>query len=98
MTLRQRLGLSLSKLTQDQIDAVIQRLALDAAKGDTRAITAMTRLMGQAFGAPQPEPEEQEEATEWEHMSPAQRRALQARILQEIGEIETLPEPPARDD
>lgn len=86
LTLRQRLGLSLSKLSQDQLDGVVSRLATDAAHGDARAVHALARLTDQAFGRATPEEEDAPESTRTalEGMSRAERAVVMARALEEL--------------
>lgn len=84
LTARQRFGVALSKLTQAQLDAVVQKLADDAAAGDTRAVQALARLADQAFGKAQhEEAEEQDDGADFEKLTRAQRAALIAHLLEE---------------
>lgn len=50
LTTRQRLGMSLAKVSQDDMDAVIRQLVGDAKRGDTKAIHALARMLDQSFG------------------------------------------------
>lgn len=95
LTARQRLGLALSKLSQDDLDAVITQLAADAKKGDTKAIHALARLLDQSFGRAVPEAApSKEEALDWAAMSPAQQSAYLAALVHEreqaIAELEGI--------
>lgn len=80
-TFRQRLGVSLSRLTQDELDAAVRAMAQQAGKGLPSALSALGRAADQAFGKPAPEEEDPqgEELT----LTRAQRSALIARILEE---------------
>ncbi len=88
LTARQRLGLSVSKLTHDQLDAVVQRLAVDAAAGDTKAVHALARLLDQSFGHPQQEQQasDDREADEkaWHEMSAAEKAAYRAELIRRV--------------
>ena len=84
LTARQRLGLGLSKLTQEQLDAVVQRLATDAAAGDTKAVHAIVRLLDQSFGrAGQEEPADPRSTDEkpWEEWTEAERASYRQALL-----------------
>lgn len=81
LTVRQRLGLSLAKLSQAQLDAVVQALADRAAKGEEKAVHALARLSDQAFGKAQPE--EEEDTSDVDKLSRAARAAMLARLLEE---------------
>jgi hypothetical protein len=84
LTARQRLGLGLSKLTQEQLDAVVQRLATDAAAGDTKAVHAFVRLLDQSFGrAGQEEPADPRSTDEkpWEEWTEAERASYRQALL-----------------
>ena len=83
LTVRQRLGLSLSKLTQAQLDAVVAGLAEQAAKGDARAVHALARLTDQAFGRSAPAVDEDEGVEGWDNLTREQRAALRARLTEE---------------
>jgi hypothetical protein len=84
LTFRQRLGLSLSKLTQDELDAAIAKMAHDAAAGKPQAIAALARIADQAFGRAQVEAEQPATDTlerQWEQWTPAERAAYRAEII-----------------
>ncbi len=81
-TFRQRLGVSLSRLSQDELDAAVKAMATEATKGGKpAAMTALAKMADQAFGKPAPEEEDPpgDELT----LTRAQRSALIARILEE---------------
>lgn len=92
LTFRQRLGVSLSRLTQDELDAAVRRMATDDRPS---ALTALARMADQAFGKPQVEEEEQHD-DEVAHLTKAQRSALIARLLEEE-ETQRTPRGDARD-
>jgi hypothetical protein len=81
LTVRQRLGLAVSKLTQEQLDAVVQRLAADAAAGDAKAVHAFARLLDQSFGKAgfeeqaDPRPTAEKPYEEWTEAERAEWRA-----------------------
>ncbi len=50
LTSRQRMGLALAELTQQDMRDVVQALLLEAKSGDTKAVHAIARLLDQSFG------------------------------------------------
>lgn len=80
LTFRQRLGVSLSRLTQDELDAAIRRMATDDRPS---ALTALARMADQAFGKPAPEEEEGEAGDDIATLTRAQRSALIAMLMEE---------------
>jgi hypothetical protein len=89
LTVRQRLGLSVSKLTQDELDAAVHALVVKAATGDARAIHALARVLDQAFGKAGDEapadPRDMDERA-WEEWSPAERAQYRAALLAKVKE------------
>lgn len=78
-TFRQRLGISLSRLSQEELDAAIRRMAADDRPS---ALTALARMADQAFGKPAPEEEEDKGAEDdVRSLTRAQRSALIASLL-----------------
>lgn len=84
-TFRQRLGIALSRLTQEELDAAVKAMATEASKGGKpAAMGALARIADQAFGKPLPEEGEDPDAGEdVRKLSRAQRSALIAQLLEE---------------
>lgn len=87
LTSRQRVALALSKVTQEDMDAVINQLVLDAKAGEVKSIHALARLMDQSFGRAREEeaPDGREVAEkQWAEMTPAEKAAIRANLLAEV--------------
>lgn len=89
LTFRQRLAVSLSRLSQDELDAAVAAMAKEAKEGKAQAIAALARMADQAFGKPQVEEEEQHDDEGAASLTRAQRAALIARLLEEEEEQRT---------
>lgn len=84
LTFRQRLGISLSRLSQEELDAAVKAMAVEATKGGKpAAMGALARMADQAFGKPAPEEEEQGEGDEVRKLTRSQRSALIAMLMEE---------------
>lgn len=86
LTFRQRLGVALSKLTQDELDVAVKKLAHDGLAGDTKAIHALARLADQSFGRSGTEAvvdDRDVDELEWQEMTPAQRAAYRVALMAE---------------
>lgn len=79
-TFRQRVGIALSRLSQDELDKAVKGLAADGKAASLRALGA---LADQAFGKPAPEEEEQGGDDDVRALTRAQRSALIAELLRE---------------
>ena len=92
LTARQRLGLAVSKLTQEELDAAVHTLAIQAASGDARAIHALARVLDQAFGRAKEEvaPDGRDaDQKQWDEMTPAERAAYRVELLRQVREQRT---------
>lgn len=79
LTFRQRLGVSLSRLSQAQLDAAVSTLA---ASGQATDVRALATLANQAYGKPQDAGDEGDEgdAKAWADMTRAERAAYRAEL------------------
>ncbi len=85
---REKLGISLARLDQADLDALVKRMARQAAQGEERSAHVLARLADQAYGRV-PQAAEQEEGEEtWEGMSRERRASLAAELLRQADEIE----------
>jgi hypothetical protein len=80
LTVRQRIGVALSRLTQEELDALVHRAVQ---RGDVRALA---QLADQAFGKPPPAEEENPTDTSLADLTREQRTALWA-WLDELDEL-----------
>lgn len=85
-TFRQRVGVSLSRLEQDELDALVKALAKAKSPGATGALT---RLADQAFGRPLEGEEDAAAGLLFEGTTREQRAAIRA-----ILEDEPIPDSP----
>jgi len=86
LTSRQRFALALSRLTQEELDAVVKRPADDAANGDTKAVHALCRLADQAFGPTQVEPPTDPhpiEDKQWQELTESERATVRADLIEQ---------------
>lgn len=86
LTARQRLGLSLSKLSQADMDEVVQSLARRAKTGDEKAVNALARLLDQSFGRSGTEPVADPRPTTekpWEEWTEAEKAQYRSALLAE---------------
>jgi len=87
LTTRQRLGLSLAKVSQSDMDEVVAALVQRAKDGDTKAIHAMARLLDQSFGRAGVTAEEDGRSADeksWQEMTPQERAAYRAALIAQV--------------
>jgi hypothetical protein len=86
LSLRQRLGLSLSKLTQDELDNMVKTIIREAKAGDPRFVHALARLADQSFGHAR-EAEEAPKTSllerQWNQWTEEERAAYRAHIVRQ---------------
>jgi hypothetical protein len=103
MTLKGRLSVALSQLDQETLEKIVKAHADSAAKGDTRALLALTRLIeavqGKGAATDAPDPTNTGERP-LESMSPAERQAAMALLIRRAREQEeaALDESDPRDE
>ena len=91
LTLKGRLSVALSGLTQSDLDKIVKRHASLAAEGDTKSLHALARLIdatqgrGPAEDAPDPRGGAEKAV---EDMTPAERQAAMAVLLRSVREQE----------
>jgi hypothetical protein len=84
LTARQRLGLSLAKVSQDEMDVVVAALVTRAKNGEEKAIHALARLLDQSFGRAGTEPVAVPRPTTekpWEEWTEAERASYRQALL-----------------
>jgi hypothetical protein len=86
LTVRQRIGVALSRLTQEELDTMVRGLAQ---RGNAHALA---RLADQAFGPPQPAEEDRPSDASLADLTREQRAALWA-WLDELDEVPETEEP-----
>lgn len=87
LTYRQRIGVALSQLTQEQLNTHVQALSNLAAQGDAKSIHALARLSDQAFGRSQPEVQDDGRdilEKQWSELTVSEKAALRAEAIERI--------------
>ena len=87
LTYRQRIGLALSQLSQEELNAHVKALSGLASQGDAKSIHALARLSDQAFGRAQVEAATDGRDTaekQWDELTPAEKSALRADAIARI--------------
>lgn len=87
LTARQRIGLSLAKVTQGDLDLVVAALVTRAKGGEEKAINALARLLDQSFGksgveAPGDDRDAEDKA--WSELTPAEKAAYRAGLIAKV--------------
>ena len=88
LTFRQRVGVSLSKLTQTELDRAVKSLA---ASGRANDIGALVRLADQAFGRPSVQEEDAPQDQELAALTREQRAVVRAALAELEGEGSSAP-------
>jgi VanW like protein len=94
LSFRERLGISLQQLTQEELDAVVKRMAGQAMNGEERSAHVLARMADQAFGRTPTAPPSEEGEETLESMTRERRAALRAVLLEEAKAV-LGPPPPA---